>query len=80
MQEDKRFELDDFHKYGLAVGIPTRGTVDIRFMIHMHNIALVLPTGLTWKYIYCRGYPVDVAREAIVEACVEKADVGPVLS
>jgi len=68
---ERTFEESDAYKYGFAIGIPTRGTIDIRFMIHMHNLSLVLPTGLTWKYVYCRGYPVDVARESIVEACIE---------
>jgi len=59
------------YNFGLVIAIPTRGMVDIRFMLHMHDVAMCLPTGLTWKYITCRGERVDIARQLLAEQALK---------
>ncbi len=57
--------------YGLVIAIPTRGMIDMRFMLHMHDVSMTLPTGLTWKYITCRGQRIDKARQLLAEQAIK---------
>jgi len=38
------------YNFGLQISIATRGIIDARFMVHMHNVTHNLPTGFAWRY------------------------------
>jgi hypothetical protein len=65
-------EIDKKYNLGVVIGIPSRGTIDSRFLTHMLNFQMRLPTGISYKYCCPRGLPVDKARTKIVEYALEK--------
>ncbi len=64
-------EIDKMYNLGVVLGIPSRGTVDSRFLTHMMNFQMKLPTGISYRVCAPRGLPVEKARTKIVEYALE---------
>jgi hypothetical protein len=58
--------VDSKKRLGLGLGIITRGTVSIKWMMHMNKLATMTPIGMFYKYITVEGLSWAEARNEVV--------------
>lgn len=59
-------------RIGVAIGIISRGTVPIKWMMHMQMVQRNLPVGLYWKYIVVEGKNYADGRNDVVAKAREE--------
>lgn len=59
-------------KIGVAIGVISRGTIPIKWMVHMNMIQRNLPVGLYWKYIVVEGKNYADGRNEVVKKAREE--------
>lgn len=59
-------------RLGLAIGVISRGTVPIKWMMHMQMLQRNLPVGLYWKYVIVEGMDYADGRNEVVKKAREE--------
>lgn len=59
----------EMKRRGIGIGIISRGTVSLKWMMHMNSIKNYFPGGLFWKYITVEGKGYAAARNEVIRLC-----------
>ena len=64
--EERKYDV------GVVIGVPSRGKIHIRWMMHLHKMPTYLPPAIQWSYAYTVNKEIADARNRIVEEALKR--------